>query len=223
MCDCDVVSHLRNYVIEEPRQQIESTFAALLTAAKVLTGKPLRPRVVWFQHPRPRDIAEHERIFQAPVQFSQPTNRLIFSTECLGWKVLSANASLLSAFDQHAEDILNQLDQSDTYTNRVIQEITRSLHGEVPSIEAIAHNLAISIRHLQRELQAEGTSYQQLLDATRKELALRYLKKPNVTVHDVAFLLGFSEPSAFHRAFKRWTGQTPRAYRALQDNRNSKA
>lgn len=106
--------------------------------------------------------------------------------------MLSVNASLLSAFEQHAEDILNQLDQSDTYTNRVIQEITRSLHGEVPSIEAIAHNLAISIRHLQ----AEGTSYQQLLDATRKELALRYLKKLNVTVHDVAFLLGFSEPSA---------------------------
>ena len=97
------------------------------------------------------------------------------------------------------------------------------MHGEVPSIEALAHNLAISIRHLQRELQAKGTSYQQLLDATRKELALRYLKKPNVTVHDVAFLLGFSEPSAFHRAFKRWTGQTPRTYRSLQDNRNSKA
>ncbi|WP_290883145.1 helix-turn-helix transcriptional regulator [Fischerella sp.] len=68
-------------------------------------------------------------------------------------------------------------------------------------------------RQLQRELQAEGTSYQQLLDETRKELALRHLQNLDTPIHDVAFLLGFSEPSAFHRAFKRWTGQTPRVYR----------
>ncbi|MCC5600403.1 helix-turn-helix transcriptional regulator [Nostoc favosum] len=68
------------------------------------------------------------------------------------------------------------------------------------------------LRALWRE--TEGTSYQQLLDATRKELALRHLKKTDAPIHDVAFFLGFSEPSAFHRAFKQWTGKTPRAYRA---------
>jgi AraC-like DNA-binding protein len=71
----------------------------------------------------------------------------------------------------------------------------------------------MSVRNLQRSLQAEGTSYQQLLDQTRKELAVRHLQQPQSSIHDVAFLLGFSEPSAFHRAFKRWTGQTPREYR----------
>ncbi|BAZ69681.1 AraC family transcriptional regulator [Fischerella sp. NIES-4106] len=74
---------------------------------------------------------------------------------------------------------------------------------EKPSIEAIAHTLAMSVRNLQRELQAEGTSYQQLLDETRKQLALRHLKKPNIMIDDVAFLLGFSESSAFHRAFNQ--------------------
>lgn len=100
------------------------------------------------------------------------------------------------------------LNQANTYTRQVVQKIKRSLTGEVPTVEAIAHSLATSVRHLQRSLRAEGTSYQQLLEDTRKELALCYLKQPKHSIHDVAFLLGFSEPSAFHRAFKRWTGQT---------------
>jgi AraC-like DNA-binding protein len=207
------VSHLKNYLLEEPRQPIESTFSALLTTTKTLTGNSLIPDAVWFQHPRPTDISEHQRIFHAPVHFSQPTNRLIFDAGCLDWTVLSANPSLLPMFEQYAEAMLNELSQEDTYTNQVVRAVTHGLKGEVPSIEAIARTLAISVRNLQRELQAEGTSYQQLLDETRKELAVRYLKKPDTPIHDVAFLLGFSEPSAFHRAFKRWTGKTPRAYR----------
>jgi AraC-like DNA-binding protein len=213
LCDCDIVSHLKNYLLEEPRQPIESTFSALLTTTKTLTGKELIPDAVWFQHPRPTDISEHQRIFLAPVHFSQPTNRLVFDAGCLDWTVLSGNPSLLPMFEQHAEAMLNELSQESTYTNQVVRAVTHGLKGEVPTIEAIARSLAISVRNLQRELQAEGTSYQQLLDETRKELALRYLKKLDTPIHDVAFLLGFSEPSAFHRAFKRWTGKTPRAYR----------
>jgi AraC-like DNA-binding protein len=72
------------------------------------------------------------------------------------------------------------------------------------------------VRQLQRHLQAEGTSFQTLVDNTRKELALRHLQNPETPIHDIAFLLGFSEPSAFQRAFKRWTGETPRTYRKTQ-------
>ncbi|MBE9182994.1 AraC family transcriptional regulator [Oculatella sp. LEGE 06141] len=216
LCDCDIVAHLQNYLLEEPRQPVESTFAAILTAVKLLTGKPLYPYAVWFQHPRPADSSEHQRIFQSPVHFAQPTNRLIFDASCLEWAVLSANSTLLSVFEQHAETMLNDLSQHETYTNQVVRAITEGLKGEIPSVEAIAHHLAISVRHLQRELKKEGTSYQQLLDRTRNELAIRYLKKPDIMIDDIAFLLGFSEPSAFHRAFKRWTGKTPRSYRLLQ-------
>jgi AraC-like DNA-binding protein len=214
-CDCDVVDHLKNYLLEAPRHAIESTFASILTATVALTGKPLRPHAVWFQYSPPADVSEHERIFQTNVHFSMPTNRLIFDANCLHWPVLSANSNLLSMFEQHAEAMLNALNQEDNYTRHVIQAIAQQLKGELPSIEAIARRLAISTRQLQRELKAEGTSFQQLLDQTRKELALRHLKNSDTPIHDVAFLLGFSEPSAFHRAFKRWTGQTPRAYRSL--------
>ncbi|OKH41731.1 AraC family transcriptional regulator [Calothrix sp. HK-06] len=212
LCEWEIVNHLKNYLVEEPRQPIEASFSALLTAAKTLTGKSLCPREVWFQYPRPDNISEHQRIFEAPVYFSQSKNQLVFDAAYLEWSVVSANPSLLLAFEQHAQAMLSNTSKENTYSYQVVREITHNLKGEVPSIEEIARILTISVRNLQRELQTEGTSYQQLLDETRKELALRYLKKPNTSIHDVAFLLGFSEPSAFHRAFKRWTGQTPRAY-----------
>ncbi|MBW4624982.1 MAG: AraC family transcriptional regulator [Brasilonema octagenarum HA4186-MV1] len=213
LCDCDVVDDLRNYLVEEPRHAIESTFASLVTGTQTLTGKPLRPHAIWFQYPRPDDISEHERIFQTALHFLMPTNRIIFDANCLNWLVLSANSNLLSVFEQHAEAMLDAMNRKDNYTRQVVSAIAQQLKGELPSIEAIARSLTISVRQLQRELQAEGTSFQQLLDETRKELSLRHLKNPNTPIHDVAFLLGFSEPSAFHRAFKRWTGQTPRNYR----------
>ncbi|MCC5640073.1 AraC family transcriptional regulator [Nostoc sp. CHAB 5844] len=213
LCDCDIIDDLKNYLLEQPRYAVESTFASLLIATKVLTGKPLYPHAVWFQYPRPGDTSEHERIFQTGLHFSMPTNRIIFDANCLNWSVLSANSNLLSMFEQHAQTMLDAMNREDDYTRKVVQEIVKQLKGNLPTIEAVARSLAISVRQLQRELQAEDTSYQELLDNTRKELALRHLKNPATPIHDVAFLLGFSEPSAFHRAFKRWTGQTPRAYR----------
>ncbi|MEH1868994.1 MAG: AraC family transcriptional regulator [Nostoc sp.] len=213
LCDCDIVGDLKNYLLKEPRQAIESTFASLLTATQMLTGKSLAPQAVWFQHSPPADISDHARIFGIGVRFSMPKNRIIFNANCLNWPVLSANSNLLPVFEQHAQAMLDAINRESNYTRQVVQALTQQLKGELPSQEVFARSLAISVRQLQRELQAEGTSYQQLLDETRKQLALRHLKNPDSSISDVAFLLGFSEPSAFHRAFKRWTGQTPRNYR----------
>jgi AraC-like DNA-binding protein len=210
-CDCTILGDRKNYLLDEPRQPIESTFSALITATQQLTGQPLKPTAVWFQHPPPQHRAEHDRIFQAPVQFSQPINRLVFEATCLDWPVKSANANLLAALEHHATAMLTV--QSRGYAPRVSEAIAQNLRGEVPGLGAIARSLHLSPRQLQRELQTEGTTYQTLLDDTRRELALRHLQDSDTSLHDMAFLLGFSEPSAFHRAFKRWTGQTPRQYR----------
>ncbi len=212
-CDCDVIGNVKNYLLDAPRHPIESTFSALITATQQLTGNPLKAHAVWFQHPSPADCSEHERIFQSAVKFSQPTNRLLFNAACLDWTVRSANMNLLSVFELHASAMVKAQNQAQSYTQKVTTAIAQQLKGEVPLIEAIAQSLMISVRQLQRELQTEHTSYQLLLDETRKALALSQLKLPATSIHDVAFLLGFSEPSAFHRAFKRWTGQTPRSYR----------
>jgi AraC-like DNA-binding protein len=86
------------------------------------------------------------------------------------------------------------------------------MQGEKPIADAVALDLAISTRHLQSKLKAEGTTYRHLLDQVRKELALDYLKRPEMTMFDIAFLLGFSEQSTFNHAFKRWTGSSPKEY-----------
>ena len=216
LCDCEIVGNVKNYLLDEPRQPIESTFAALMKATQQLTGKSLPVKAVWFQHPLPGDCSEHQRIFQTSVQFSQPKNRIIFKSNSLDWSVRSANTNLLSLFELHASDMLCAQTKAQNYSQQVTEAIIHSLQGEVPPIEAIARKLMLSVRQLQRKLQMENTSYQKLLDQTRKELALQYLKNQETSIHDVAFLLGFSEPSAFHRAFKRWTGQTPRIYRSNQ-------
>jgi len=215
-CDCQIVGNLKNYLIDEPRQPIESTFAALVKATGQLTGKPLQVHAVWFQHSCPEDVSEHHRIFQTEVQFNQPTNRIVFEANCLNWAVRSANPNLLSVFEKHAISMLNIQNYLPGYTQKVMLAINHLLQGEVPTIEAIARSLTISVRQLQRELQMENTSYQQILDKTRKELALEHLQNLDTSIQDVAFLLGFSEPSAFHRAFKRWTGQTPLRYRRFE-------
>ena len=212
-CDCDIVGGFKNYLLDEPRHPIESTFAALFTATQQLTGHQLDTQAVWFQHPCPTEVSEHKRIFQTKVQFSQPANRIILSAHCLDWSVRSANPNLLSVFEAHANGMVIAQNQPQSYSQKVMAAIAQAVQAEVPTIEATARTLMTSVRQLQRELQTENTTYQQLLDETRKELAFQSLKNPETSIHDVAFLLGFSEPSAFHRAFKRWTGQTPRSYR----------
>jgi AraC-like DNA-binding protein len=185
----------------------------LLTLVKDLTGKRLRLSAAWFQYVPPAQLTEYERLFQTELHFAQPINRLAFDARCLDWSVLSSNAALLPLFESYADTMLAALTPTQDYQQKVSQAIAQHLIGELPTIQAIAYELAISVRHLQRELKAEGTSFQKLLDETRKKLALQHLKNPTTPIHDIAFLLGFSEPSAFNRAFKRWTGKTPGSYR----------
>lgn len=212
-CDCDAAEHLKSCQLEELRYSVECTFASLLTVVKDLTGKRLLLAAAWFQFAAPANTVEYERIFAAELRFSMPANRLVFDVNCLDWPILSSNAALLALFEQYAEAMLHDITQTKPYSQRVMQAIAQQLTGELPTIDAIARELAMSARQLQRELQAEGTSFQQLRNATRKELALRHLENPTTSIYDIAFLLGFSEPSAFNRAFKRWTGKTPGRYR----------
>lgn len=213
--DYTVTDDVKNYLLEEPHYTIEWTFASFLTAAAALTGQTLRLSAAWFHYASPANTSEYDRIFQTELKFSMPVSRLIFDASCLSWPILSSNSNLLPLFESQAETMLNEMNRGDRYSQKVVQAIIQQLTGDLPTIDAIAHDLAISVRQLQRELQTEGITFQKLLDATRKELALQQLKDPTIPIHAIAFLLGFSEPSAFNRAFKRWTGKTPRNYRLI--------
>lgn len=208
-----ILSDRQNYLLETPRQPLETSFSAIVTIMRILAGRPIPIREMQFSHPRPFEIAEHKRIFAAPTLFSQSSNKMIFAAEALKYPILLANPDLLSTFEAQAEENLNQLNRQETRSMQVQQKIIKRLTADLPNITEIARELGLSERSLQRELAAENTSFRELLDKTRCKLAIKHLQNEKVSVAEISFLLGFSEPSAFHRFFKRQTGKTPQSYR----------
>ncbi len=129
--------------------------------------------------------------------------------------MLRSDPGLCVILDRYAEELLAKLPQTNSIVDRVRQELSVGLRGGQVRLEAIAHTLEVEPRTLQRKLREAGISYQELLDEMRRELSIHYLKEEHISVYEVAFLLGFAETSAFHRAFKRWTGKTPSEFRRL--------
>jgi AraC-like DNA-binding protein len=167
-----------------------------------------------FSHSRPESISEHNRIFACPLIFDRKQNEIIIQQEGLELPIPLANPKLLEPLEAIAQNLLNELFAPDTWAERVIHLISKTLlDGQKPSLERIAHELTVSTRHLQNKLRAEDVTYRTLLDQVRKEMALGYLKEPGINIFDTAFLLGFSDQSSFNHAFKRWTGMTPGEFR----------
>jgi len=197
------------------RHHAEYILSMITSVLRQLTEKKISIIEVRFGHSQPEDISEHQRIFQSPLIFGEAGNSLVFKGDCLELPVLMANPELLETLEQYVQKLLNRLYPQDIWVNKVKKRIGKILlRNEKPRVEAIARKLALSTRNLQNKLKEEGTSYQKLLDKVRKELALDYLKNSDMALYDIAFLLGFSDQSAFNHAFRRWTGSYPMEYRA---------
>lgn len=196
-----------------PRHFAEFVTATWLLRGRALVGRTFAPRRVSFQHAAPADVEPHRRIFGAPLAFREGANGLAFPAALLDAPVRGADPSLGALLERHAAEMLARLPARDDLVNRVKAHLARALPGELPSIEATAKALACGARTLQRALRAEGTTYQAVADEVRRELALGFLREPQRTVSEVAFLVGFTEVAAFTRAFRRWTGEVPSAYR----------
>lgn len=197
------------------RHYTEAVICNLVFSLRRLTQDNVQPVEIHFTHACPEDLAEHRRILACPLVFGCPENGLILLCKDLARPVFLANARLLEKMEQFAQESLARLYPPDTWSDRVAHLIQEGLlRGERPTLAIAANVLAFSPRQLQNKLKEEGNTYQYLLDRIRKETALRYLKEPQVTLCDLAFLLGFSEQSAFNRAFKRWTGTSPGAWAA---------
>ncbi|GAB4046304.1 AraC family transcriptional regulator [Spirosoma litoris] len=199
-----------------PQHALNSEFSIYLSAMRALTGHRIEAREIWFSYPRPVDTREHERVFApARLVFDAPETAMFLDTVLLDLPVLNASPTLSILFEKHATDILSKL-KAPSLTSRVKSEIIAIMKGEEPTLANVADRLAMGVRTLQLHLKDAGTTYQQLLDETRKELAVSHLSESNLSTTDIAYLLGFAEPSVFFRSFKKWTGQTPGAYRLAQ-------
>jgi AraC-like DNA-binding protein len=204
-----------SFLRRSPRQTIETLAAGIvLTLARLTTCPPI-PLAVTFRHAVPPSIAEHTRLLGSVVRFDQAENAVVYPTSALSAGMLSADPSLLEVFEGDARRRLEQLQSHGAVSERVQAIVVARLKGEVPSLATVASELAMSERSVQRSLSEEATSYREIVDAVRKEMALSHLLQPGRSAADVAFLLGFSEPSAFTRAFRRWTGSSPSQFKCV--------
>ncbi|GAP36142.1 AraC family transcriptional regulator [Piscinibacter sakaiensis] len=213
-CRFGAADGVASFLQHAPRQAVETLAAGIvLTLARLATRPPV-PIEVCFRHPSPASTAEHRHLLGPDVRFDQPENAVVYATSSLTAGMLSADPDLLDSFEADARRRLGQLQARGAVSGRIQTLLGARLRGEVPSLASLAAELAMSERSVQRSLSEEHTSYRELVDEVRRDLALAHLARHGSTAADVAFLLGFSEPSAFTRAFRRWTGVSPTQFKA---------
>ncbi|MET7889362.1 AraC family transcriptional regulator [Streptomyces avermitilis] len=169
------------------------------------------PRVD-FRYPAPDHVLEYDLLYGAPCHFGAPRTALVFHRDVLDQPVLQDEAGLRAFLRRAPADVLARLDYGSTTAARVRRLLGQSLPDHMPDPPEVAARLAVSPQTLRRQLAAEGTSFQQIRDQLRRDVAITALAAGTTSIEELSQRLGFSEPSAFHRAFRRWTGSTPRAY-----------
>ncbi|MFJ3498916.1 AraC family transcriptional regulator [Streptomyces sp. NPDC090135] len=191
----------------------ESTVLVAHRFAGWLIRRRIGLRRVEFVHPEPRHAHEYALLFGAPCVFGAGRTAAVFDRADLDEPVLRDGVALKVFLRRAPVDVLVSADYGSTVTGRVRHLIGQALPaGPVPTPEQLAVRLSVSPQTLRRRLAAEGTTYQRLRDQVRRDHAIAELAGGRVSIERLSRQLGFSEPSAFHRAFRRWTGETPRAY-----------
>ncbi|WP_298770952.1 AraC family transcriptional regulator [uncultured Shewanella sp.] len=177
-------------------------------------------KAVHIEYPEPADPALYEAFFSCPVIFNSHFNGLVFNKTCLSLSLADGcMASFLLAKTmcdtQRARLIDNQ-----TWQVKVADKMSQHLVGKMPNIDEMAQLLGTTSWTLRRRLYQESTNYQTIMDTTRRGLAVSYVRETTLTFSEIAYLLGFSTPAAFYKAFKRWVGATPKHYRQQYINKN---
>jgi len=196
------------------RQNAEGASAIALQIMRRLIGPEWRPKRVLFGHRRPADVTEHNRVFGAPIRFeAEHSFALSFDAAELDRPVRGADGRLLPIVQRYLDEVPAPASGSDAWLGEVRALVARSVCDGHPNVERVARILGLSGRTLQRRLSERGLVWKTLVEDVRRELALRYLEARASSLTEIAFLLGYSELSAFDRAFRRWTGTTPATHR----------
>lgn len=195
------------------RQDAELSLGMFLNVIRECCGANWTPEEVYFEHPRPEAWKEHEAAFGAPIYFSQRTNALAFRPEVLQRPMPGRDLTLLSVMQTCLESIGSHKSGADSIFDRVRDAIRTHLPKGYPALEQIALELRLSLGAIQRELTEHGVTYKDTVETVRRDLAKMYLQQRHLPLTEIAFLLGYSELSAFSRAFTRWTGKSPRDFR----------
>ncbi|WP_191112281.1 AraC family transcriptional regulator [Acinetobacter lwoffii] len=168
---------------------------------------------VHFQHVMPKNIALYEQYFGCKVRFSQARNQVLMHVSELSRPLKQGDQTLQKLLMQQAKALLEKFPHSTLIDQQLQQAILIGLQKNLFQIEHIAEQMNFSVRQLQRHLQKQGKTYQQRMQEIRCMMAMQYLKDPHLSLQETAMLLGYSEQSAFQRAFKQWTQLTPQQWR----------
>jgi len=194
-------------------QYDEFSITLLLVRSRQASGMAWSPDRVTFQHERARDDGEPSRVFGCPVVFGAAETEMLIPRSVLELPHPRADAPLLDVLSRHVEARLESLPPRGALLARVSSAIARRIATELPTLASTADALRTPERTLQRRLADQGVTHSALVDDVRRNLALELLADGNVSLTEIGYRLHFADPTAFYRAFKRWTGEGPAAYR----------
>lgn len=195
------------------RQHNEYSMAVGLNGLRIIAGSHWAPREVQFAHEAPARTSEHLRVFRAPVLFGYATNALVIERDFVERQVPAADERLYRVLKRQAERVLSETPRESDLLAAVRRAIAESMREGDLKLSRVTKKISMSPRALERRLKEHGVVFKKLVDDTRRRFALNYLRDRKHTLTEIAFLLGYSEVSAFNRAFKRWTGSTPLDHR----------
>ncbi|MEB0041283.1 AraC family transcriptional regulator [Pseudomonas sp. MH10] len=180
-----------------------------------LIGQRIRLEQATFRYGKPQHASEYDLLFPCPIVFDAQSTSLLFHARYLSLPLLQDERTLKRFLERSPADLLARPDDGDSLSNQLRHLLSRDC-SRWPDLENVAEHLHISPQTLRRHLREEGTSFQGLKDQLRRDMAIYHLSRAELSLQQIAEQLGFSEPSAFHRAFKKWTGLTPGAYRTQE-------
>ena len=195
------------------RQPVDETFAAIVAIARQITGEDIAPLRVDFPYQRPASVEALRSYFRSDLRFGALVGSIVIRDRDMKLPLIGADEDLTGYLDQLAGQKLEELSREETFIGRVRRAIWQSLSDGQTTLSGVASELFMSPRTLQRRLNEEEVSFTELVDSMRREMAPILLEDRQMAVYEVAYLLGYGEPSTFFRAFRRWHGQSPREYR----------
>jgi AraC-like DNA-binding protein len=203
--------------VTRSRAATELAVATIVRRLRALSATPVSPRWVGFAHPRAAAASAYERAFGCPVYFDRDADVIALSPALLAAPMAAPQPELCAVLERHASLLIERAAVADEgVVQQVRAAVAAELHRGAPTLATVARRLATSARTLQRRLDAQGQRFQSIVEATRFELARRYLADPRIALGEVGYLVGFADPSAFSKAFRRWSGESPTSFRARE-------